>query len=179
MVFLDANKNTIQGPFKHMFSSPGLSMRDGHYKCHLDSQWKHTATFKKGASLSRSLIDAVFLSPDWPDGPNTWLAFSKSVADHRCNIMDVDLTGLLGNNLKRIVWPEARRLSCTIPAAKAKYVQIVERQARKHWLVERHYELGAAFEYGAASDAQKAKLEKLDQQKKEIMAYAEWNCWKF
>jgi len=154
-------------------------MRDGHYKHHPGSRWKHTATSKKGTSPSRSPIDAVFLSPDWPDDPNTFLAFSKSVADHRCNIMDVNLTALLGNNLKHIIQPEARRLSCTIPAAKAKYVQIVERQARRHWLVEQHYELGVTFKYGEASDEQKAELEKLDQQKKEIMACAEWNCRKF
>jgi len=62
---------------------------------------------------------------------------------------------------------------------KAKYVQIVEWQARRHQLVERHYELGAAFEYGEVSAEQRAELEKLDQQKMEIMAYAKRSCCKF
>jgi len=55
----------------------------------------------------------------------------------------------------------------------------VEWQAQRHWLVERHYELGAAFEYGEALAEQWAELEKLDQQKTEIMAYAERSCRKF
>jgi len=58
--------------------------------------------------FTQLLANGVFLSPDWPDDPNMWLAFSKSVADHRCNILDVNLTALLGDDLKSIVQPEAR-----------------------------------------------------------------------
>jgi len=103
MVFLDANENTTNGPFKCMFGSPGLYMLDGHHDIHPDPRWKHTATYMKGASLSRSPIAGIFISPDWPKGTSTWLAFSKSVADHRCNIMDVNIVALIGEDLKRIV----------------------------------------------------------------------------
>jgi len=57
--------------------------------------------------------------------------------------------------------------------------QILEWQAKWHQLVEWHYELGLAFEYGEAMVEQKVELEKLDQQKKEIMDHVSSKCWKF
>jgi len=54
-----------------------------------------------------------------------------------------------------------------------------EQQAKWNWLVEQHYKLGLALEYGEAMEEEKAELEKLDQQKKEIMDHASDKCCKF
>jgi len=124
-------------------------------------------TWKVYHIVNHQLMQFSLLTPDWPADQTTWLSFSKSIADHRFHILDVNVVALMGEDLKCIVWPEARCLSCTIPAAKEQYIRTFECQVKWHQLVEWHYDaLGTTFESGEASREHKEALEKLDQQRR-------------
>ena len=172
MIMMDVNEDATTGRFQRMLRSHPLRMRSLHQDLHPDPKWKFTATHKRG----RRPIDGAWATPDIQADRSTWLSFTKSISDHRFWIVEIDTKILLGEDIKRIVRPQARRLSCAVPRVKGKYVDIFEKQAKRHRLLERHYELGIEIGNNNATPDQAKRLEKLDRQKAEIMHHAAKKC---
>jgi len=124
VVFIDANENMTNGPFHHMFVHPELGMREAVVHRHPDPRWPNTATYHKGDALGKCPIDGVYATPDLPFDAASWLQFMPHLGDHRFAVLDINSEALVGDSLLKIVRPAARRLSCNIPAAVAKWIDI-------------------------------------------------------
>jgi hypothetical protein len=121
VVFINANENMTNGPFHEMFTGPSLHMREAVTHQHPDSRWQHTASYQKGNILGQWLIDGVYVTPNLPIEASTWLSFTPHLGDHRFAVIDIDSKALVGNDLLKIVRPQARQLSCAIPATVLEY----------------------------------------------------------
>jgi hypothetical protein len=140
VVFIDANENMTQGPFHDMFTGPDLQMREAVSHRHLDPCWQYTASYQKGDTLGKWPIDGVYVTPNLPIDASTWLNFMPHLGDHRFAVLDVNSKALVGDNLLKVIRPQARRLSCNIPRVVSAYTHRLSAYLLRHKVLSKlHY----------------------------------------
>jgi hypothetical protein len=115
--------------------------------------------------------------PNLPIDAATWLEFMPHLGDHRFSVLDINAQALVGDNLVKIVCPQARRLSCTIPTAVSKYTTQLSNHMHKHKVLQKLHQLYSSRD-GNFTEEQRAQLKSLDQVHAEGMLYAEKKCQK-
>jgi hypothetical protein len=141
LVFIDANEDSTNGPFHALFTGPDLHMREAISHRHPDPRWPHTATYAKGDSLGKWPIDGAYVTPDIPVDAATWLQFIPSLGDHRFCVLDVNAQVLVGEDVLKIVCPQARRLACTIPSAVSAYTKQLTQHLQRHKVLNKLHHL--------------------------------------
>jgi hypothetical protein len=103
----------------------------------------------------------VYATPDLPFDAATWLQFMPHLGDHRFAVLDINMAALVGDSLIKIVRPEVRRLSCSIPSVVAAYNKGLDFHLQQHKMLPKLHQLYVARN-GAFTPAQCQQLEVLD-----------------
>jgi hypothetical protein len=177
IVCIEANENMLTGPFHDMFTSPDLQFREAVTSRHPDPHWSNTATYHKGDKLGKWPIDGVYVSPNLPVDASTWLQFQPHLGDHRFAVIDINSDALMGDALLKIVRPQARRLSCSIPASISAYNKHLSTHLLRHQALPKLHDLYSTRN-GDFTPAERAQLEALDRIRAEGMLSAEKKCHK-
>ena len=175
VVFIDANENMTKGPFHDMFTGPELHMQEAVAHRHPDPRWQHTASYQKGDSVGKWPVDGVYVTPDLPIKASSWLSFQPHLGDHRFAVLDINSNALVGDDLLRIVRPQARRLSCSVPKAVLAYNQRLSEYMHRHKVLPKLHHLYSTRD-GNFTPAEREQLESLDRSRAEGMLYAEKKC---
>ena len=172
ILMIDANDD-LDGHNRFTTMMEDLDMREVVRAKHPDLP--RIPTFKRGDRTGSNQIDGVFATSDIRIDTGTWLAFHKFIGDHRTAVIDIPWKVLLGEDMLKIVRPQARRLSCNIPKAKNRYEQKFLEQAKDHKILPK---LHAVYKRanGPLSPEQKEEMERIDHVRKELMIAAEKRC---
>ena len=169
VLMMDANGPVCNGPIKQMFDD--LLMREMLTTKHVSG--RPPATYVRGSTI----IDGIWCTPDIPTDKATWLAHDRSPGNHTSLLVDVPWQSLLGEDVLRVVRPDARRLNSQLPRVKAKYDQELERQLRIHRIKARLYlvqELRPAN--GPLTELLQDEMEAIDRVTRDSMICAEKRC---
>jgi hypothetical protein len=103
IIFIDMNKHIITGTLPKEFQHLGLFEAT-----HLNWEGSepHTFVFGKGKP-----IDGVYHSPELEIMSIMQLSFHEGVGDHKTTIIDVTTRSIIGKFKRKVVTPQARRLS--------------------------------------------------------------------
>jgi hypothetical protein len=175
VVFIDANENMTKGPFHDMFTCPDLQMREAVSHRHPDPRWQHTASYQKGDTLGKWPIDGVYVTPNLPIDASTWLQFQPHLGDHRFAILDINSKSLVGDDLLKVIRPQARRLSCNIPKAVSEYTKCLSEYMLRHKVLSKLHQLYSSRD-GSFTPGERQQLESLDRIRAEGMIHAEQKC---
>lgn len=99
-------------------------------------------------------------------------------SDHRALLMDIDIKGILDNDLDTVKQKKQRRLKLNAPNRVLKYSEYIEKSWKQHKITKRIDEIGDAFKHDGPSDENVVALNKIDKQITEIMNAAEKRCTK-
>jgi hypothetical protein len=99
------------------------------------------------------------------------------LGDHRFAVVDIKAQALVGDDMIKIVQPQARRLSCTIPKAVSQYIKHLTTHLHRHKVLSKLHHLYSHRD-GDFTPDQQHHLEALDMVRAEGMLYAEKRCQK-
>jgi hypothetical protein len=139
---------------------------------HPDPRWQHTASYQKGDIHGKWPIDGVYVTPNLPIKASTWLSFTPHLGDHRFAVIDVDSKALVGDDLLKIVRPQARQSSCAIPEAVSEYNNRLTEYMTRHSVLSKLHHLYSTRDGNFTLD-EWAQLKLLDRVQAEGMIYAE------
>ena len=129
IVMMDANGDVTSGPIHQMAIDLGLR----------DSILSHNphppfpATHRSGSHP----IDIIMSSPEISVLNAAFLAGQDSLGDHRTAIVDFCDTSVLGENMLKIVRPQARRLVCGLPEVRKNYTDRLYSYLQRHRVLEK------------------------------------------
>jgi hypothetical protein len=118
-------------------------------------------------------IDAIWATSDVQVAGACIMPAGYGIGDHRLFVVDFVAASLIGNEPKKIVRPQARRLNCRIPTAVREYNKRLEEKIRKHRLLER---VGAIHQSDLSAINKKRQLDRVDAECKDYMKNAEKRC---
>ena len=169
MLLIDANGDVRTCDLAKRLAETGLEMQEV-------IQARHHALPTTPSHQSGSKpIDGIFTTPDLPIQKGALLALDKQLGDHRFAYVDINWSTLLGEDIHRIIRPDARRLNSKLPDATRKYNTLLTGMLKKEEYRERVY----AIQQGAGpklTDLQQTTLIQLDDLRKESMLYSERHC---
>ncbi len=103
LIFIDMNKHILTGHLAKAFQSLGLLEAT-----HLNWKGSKPQTFVFGKGKP---IDGMYHSPELEITLIMQLSFHKGVVDHKITLVDVTTRSVIGKLEKRVVTPQARKLS--------------------------------------------------------------------
>jgi hypothetical protein len=115
------------------------------------------------ASPELQVIQAAFLAGD-----------DASPGDHRWGMIDIKYEVLLGEDMVKVVRPQARCLTCGLPAVRKKYNKLFLTQATWHNLLPKLYQIQAEqFSDTPLSAPLAARMTQIDRVREQLMKAAE------
>jgi hypothetical protein len=175
IVFINVNENMTKGPFHDMFTSPDLQFWEAVSSRHPDPRWPNTATYHKGDILGKWPVDGVYVLPNLPVDASTWLQFQHHLGDLRFAVIDINSNALVGDALLKIVRPQARRLSCSIPDSVLAYNKHLSSHLLRHQVLPKLNHLYSSHN-GDFTPLECEHLEALDCIRADEMLSAEKKC---
>jgi len=137
LIVEDFNGNVCGHELQNFFTSLGMCKIFATEHLDLPS----LLTFSHGTQMGSSPIDGVWLSHSVPVQACSWTSFSNSPGDHQAAIVDFDIVSLLGQPHLQVCRPPARRLVCTLPATKDRYIALLTSFLEKHQFLCKLYNL--------------------------------------
>jgi hypothetical protein len=170
LLFMDVNDHIQHGRFmKELLSDDKLNLQERSHHCWGD---KPPRTYINGEWP----IDCAAHTDDIEIPNFLLLPFSLSPGDHRTMILDVTTQSLFGEYEFKIVYPPCRRLSTRNKKSMGKYLARAEQQMDIHKLQERIDECEAEANTYPVDPSVAAKMERIDEQVKEIQLASEAKC---
>lgn len=126
ILFINANENTIKGPLNDALTSHGLLMKEAVQSLHptlLDMPM-----FKAGSQTGRFPVDAAYVTPDLPVSAGSWISVIHSPGDHHSCILEIQWKALVGEDLFKIVHPDAHHLSSEVYHSVTEYGSLLHQQ---------------------------------------------------
>ena len=169
VIMMDANGDVTRGQLKGMEMNLGLKNTILTHNKSRDPP----ATHKRGSQM----IDVILSSPEIVITGAAMLGGKDSLGDHRTLIVDFEEDSLIGENLLKIVRPEARRLVCGQPEVRRRYITALTTHLRRHKVLEKLLSVQAErFANQALSSDLAARMSQIDKVKTELMRAAEKKC---
>ena len=134
ILLIDGNENMAGGPLARLLSDPELNMVDA---IHQRSNLPGPATFVRG----RRQIDGAWITPDIDINRACFLPFFFGVGDHRALLLDIPIYSILGGDIHKISRPTSRRLTCSNPEVRDKYIDILDVYCARHKIKEKLYSI--------------------------------------
>ena len=129
IIFIDMNKHIILGTLPKAFQSLGLL--EATHQTWGESE-PNTFVYGKGTP-----IDGVYYSPELEITSIMQLSFHEGVGDHRTTIVDVTTRSMVGKLERKVVTPQARKLSTRNKRSMKEYIKWTTQQCRLHKLQSR------------------------------------------
>ncbi len=128
------------------------------------------ATFSRGGRSGIVPIDGAWATDDLTIDEISWRDVPSSPGDHRATILDLNLVDCIGEPRYTITRPPGRRLNCSLPATRDRYLRSLQQYTSTHQLSNRlnHLFLLARSD-STSSAALLASLEKFDKIKTDGM----------
>ncbi len=168
LIFIDKNEHIHTGHLAKAFQHLGL-LEATHLK------WKgsepQTFVFGKGKP-----INGMYHSPELEITSIMQFSFHKGVGDHKTTLVDVTTRSVIGKLEKRVVTPQARKLSTKNKKIIKEYIQYTTQQCRLHKLQRRLDNLTVTALPGAELPTHQEEMERLDTQKTKIQSGGEQRC---
>ncbi len=166
LVMMDANDDVSTGAIRCLAEAVGL--RDAILNHHPDLP--PPATHRDGSKT----IDVILASPELQVLQAAFLAGDKSPGDHRWGLVDIKYEVLIGEDLIKVVRPQARRLTCGLPAVKQAYNKRFLKLAKQHQLLPKLYQIQRErYKDSPLSTDLSARMTQIDRVREQIMKSAE------
>ena len=169
LLLIDANQDVRDSPLTQALNCEGLHMREVVQARHQDLP---TTPTQKSGSVP---IDGIYATPDLPITSGTLLGISGLLGDHRFVSIDIPWDLLLGEDIHKIVRPQARRLSCRIPQAMKNYTTSLSLTLRQHRYLQRLNDI-QSHAGTTLTPSQQTELTILDNIRTSAMLQAERHC---
>jgi hypothetical protein len=140
---------------------------------HLNWEESEPNTFVYGKGIP---IDGVYHSPELEITSSMQLSFHEGVGDHRTTIIDVTTRSVIGKFERKVVTPQARRLSTRNERSMKEYIKWTTQQCRLHKLQSRIDEVAGDKSREEKLPTQSREMERIDTQKSEIQLGGERRC---
>jgi hypothetical protein len=160
IIFIDMNKHIITGTLPKEFQRLGLFEAT-----HLNWEGSKPCTFVFGKGKP---IDGVYHSLELDITSIMQLSFHKGVGDHKTTIIDVTTRSVIGKFERKVVTPQARRLSTRNEKSMKEYIKWTTQQCNLHKLQSRIKKVVDSKSRGEMLPAHINKMEQVDTQKSEI-----------
>ncbi len=168
IIFIDINKHIITGTLPKEFQRLGLLEAT-----HLNWEGSEPRIFVFGKGKP---IDGVYHSPELKITLIMQLSFHKGVGDHKTTIIDVTTKSVIGKFERKVVTPQARRLSTRNEKSMKEYIKWTTQQCRLHKLQTRIKKVVDSKSRGEMLPAHINEMERVDTQKSEIQLGREQQC---
>ena len=132
------------------------------------------ATFHRGGRSGSVPIDGAWATDDLTIDAISWRDAPSSPGDHRAIVLDLNLVDCIGEPRYSITRPPGRRLNCSLPVTRERYLTVLQQYSRQHQLEHRLNQLFLLAHSGRTSSGELlAALEKFDKLKADGMKRAE------
>jgi hypothetical protein len=162
------NEHILTGHLAKAFECLGLLEAT-----HLNWKRSEPQTFVFGKGKS---INGMYQSPELEITSIMQLSFHEGVGDPKTNLVDVTTRSVIGKLERRVVTPQARKLSNKNEKSVKEYIQYTTQQCWLHKL-QRHLDnLMVTALPGAVLPTHQEEMERLDTQKTKIQLGGEQRC---